>query len=294
MLKKLVLSAIVLGLTACSAPQADKRGAPDAPSPNQPMEPSDPSRGPASIDDEGGDAGEGMFGLDDAAELEVVTDFLYPDDDYKPEDDEPPVGILLLSETQTAKNAFLCDGYLRELRTYEEAKAEAPDSDFLITYWPLETAPESFDSCDQLMAHYDYARAAEIRANYGLLEIEGPVVVAVDFAGDSVFLDLTDATAEASRDALKSWLSLALEESNVADTAPGAGDDNVESAHDMPSASDAGRLNLSSFTTKVKQKLLTGGGAGMIMSERRLGDGRLLYAYKDPDTGYSIGSTIRF
>ena len=90
------------------------------------------------------------FGFDDATHLEVVTDFLYPDQEYKPAIDAMPVGLLLLSPTQTAKNAFLCDGYLRELRTFEEASAAEPDSDFLITYWLLGNRPADFESCDSL------------------------------------------------------------------------------------------------------------------------------------------------
>ena len=233
------------------------------------------------------------FGFDDATHLEVVTDFLYPDQEYKPAIDAMPVGLLLLSPTQTAKNAFLCDGYLRELRTFEEASAAEPDSDFLITYWLLGNRPADFESCDSLLNSYDWQRASELRSLYGLNEFQGPVIVAVDAANDTVFLDLTDATPEAARVALKSWLSLALEESNsangdeadIAEIGAGVAATGVASAH---------AFTLASFSSRIKSRMLTDGGSGLAVTEHLVGDGRRLYAYKDPDTGYRVGSSIRF
>lgn len=309
MIRQLLIAAAALTIWACSAPMQesipeDRPGPvePDRPQPPSPPPPEDiigetgdiPSRGPASEDRDLGDEKE-TAGFDEAVRLEVVTDFLYPGEAFRPAEGAPPVGVLLLSATQTAKNAFLCDGYLRELRTYEEAKAAEPDSEFLITYWPLAATPEGFDSCDKLMEGYDFQRASRIRTLYGLGDIEGPVVLAVDSAGQSVFLDLTDATPEASRAALNSWLALALEASEDDDMEAGAQPRaGIGAGAAAVGAGGARNLTLAAFSSRIKTRLLTSGGEGLSVTERKTGDGRTLFAYKDPDTGYRIGSSIRF
>ena len=269
---------LALALTACGAPQSDQ-------SVSEAPPPSESAEMPDAAPDRGG------VGFEDAVQLEAVTDFLYPSQDFMPEDGAMPVGVVLLSPDMDFKNAALCDAYVKDLRTYEEASEASPDADFLITYWPLKAEPESFSSCDALRANYDYERAADLKARYGLAEATGPVFLAVDSSGDAVFLDLSDATAEATREAVTRWLALALESSedepsDDTDEAASGGDSPAELA-DGPAA----RFSLAGFSRKIRDRLLSPGGEDAI--ETQIG-GRTLFALSDPGTGYRIGSTIRF
>ena len=252
-------------------------------------EPNVPSSEP---DNQAADVDEPDIVFDDVKRLEVVTEYLWRSDELVVSEDGLPVGILLLSSTQTAKNAFLCDGFLRELRTHAEAKAAAPDDDFFVTYWPLQTRPASFESCDILLNHYDYSRAAQIRTLYGVADIEGPVLLAVDASNNSVFLDLTEASPEAARGALHSWLEMALEDKNASqdeDELVGVGEGVAAEAQ-----SSAHRFTLVAISDRIKSRVLTNEGAALAMNERQLADGRTLFSYHDPESGIRIGSTIRF
>ncbi|ACT60660.1 hypothetical protein [Hirschia baltica] len=287
----IALSALFLSVFtfACSAPPEDSYPSetqedfpPPPPPPPPPVlpEPDEDMGMEASSDDE--------VALDEVASLEVVTDFLRADEGFLPKEGELPVGLVLFDKSEELKNAVLCDAYTKELRTHAEAKADAPDQDFFVTYWLLKDEPGNFSSCDALRDAYDYERAEKIKSDYGLEDTKGPVFLAVDANGDSVFLDLSDADMAATRAAVDQWLILALESS----------DDTEEMVNEEAFAeAEVGqvtqsRFSLASFSVKVKSKLLTMETTDLL-EETQVKD-RKLFAYNDPDTGYRLGSTLRF
>ena len=259
MLKRLLVGAVVaLAMAACSAPMNE------APMQDRGEE----GRAPAAN------------GFEDALELEVVTDFLYPEQDYIPAENEMPVGLVLLTRGDFARNGALCDAFTKELRTYEEASAADPEADFLITYWLLALDPGDTTDCQMLRQTYDFDRAAAIKAQYGLQDATGPVFLAVDSAGNTIFLDLSDATPEATREAVDQWLKLALDAS-------------ADAEDEGETAAPASRFSLTSFAANMKVRLLSGAGSEIEAQETTIG-GRQFFAYNDASTGYRVGSTIRF
>ncbi len=275
---------------ACSAPPGDSypnEMPPPAPAPPPPPsmpapvlpEPDDETGMEASSDEE--------IALDEVASLEVVTDFLRVGEGFLPKKGELPVGLVLFDKDEELKNAVLCDAYTKELRTHAEAKADAPDQDFFVTYWLLKSEPDNFSSCDALRDSYDYERAEKIKSEYGLGDTEGPVFLAVDANGDSVFLDLSDADLAATRAAVDQWLILALESSSNTEEMADETFADAESEQVRPS-----RFSLASFSVRVKTKLLSIETTDS-PEETQVND-RKFFAYNDPDTGYRLGSTLRF
>lgn len=286
------LSLVVFG---CSAPQGDMAPAHEEPppmaEPPQPREPQRTEHPPAASPDDVAGMEPSLpeeIDLESVSSSEVVTDFLYPDRDFKPKLGELPTGVVLFDRGEELKNAVLCDAYTKELRTHEEAKAAAPEQDFFVTYWLLANQPENFSSCDALRDAYDYDRAEQIKSEYGLSDAKGPVFLAVDANGDSVFLDLSEADLAATRSAVDEWLKLALansETSNeVVDTT--ATDERVETSQPQS------RFSLVSFSSNIKAKLISAETGISVDSAKE--DGTMLFAYSDPDTGYRLGSTVRF
>ncbi len=225
-------------------------------------------------------------GFEDVANLEVVTDFLAADADFRPKAGELPVGLVLFDRNEELKNAILCDAYTKELRTHAEAKAASPEQDFFVTYWMLKETPADWESCDALRAAYDYDRAAAIKAEYGLSGTSGPVFLAVDSAGDSVFLDLSNADLATARSAVEKWLVLALESSEEGDAEtidPETGEENTSTT---PS-----RFTLASFSASVRDRVISGQG---VTSQSQMANGATLFAYADTSSGVRMGTTIRF
>ncbi len=225
-------------------------------------------------------------GFEDALALEIVTDFLYPEHDYVPVAGEMPVGLVLLSRDDTNRNGALCEAFTKELRTYAEASAADPDAEFLITYWLLAVEPTDTSDCHQLRTTYDFDRAADLKAQYGLEAATGPVFLAVDSDGNTVFLDLSEASVAATRDAVDNWLKLALDASTQPPVAR-----LPEDGSDAPTPS---RYNLASFTYNMRARLLTNTASASNAPTESVIGGRQFFAYNDPTTGYRIGSTIRF
>lgn len=227
--------------------------------------------------------------ITNASQLEVVTDFLRPTQPFEAKVDKLPVGVLLLSKDDDMKSAILCDAFVKDLRTYAEAKEDSPEKDFFVTYWLLKEQPESTKNCSDLRAAYDFERAAEIKAQYGLQAVTGPVFLAIDANGDSVFLDLTDAGLDATRAAVTQWLTLALEASQPVQS------DDLADVGDAEPKTVSGRYALGGFTLKMKSRMMSETSTRQLSNAYGGGDsGIQLFAYADTETGYRIGSTIRF
>ncbi|MFC7292484.1 hypothetical protein [Hirschia litorea] len=292
---KLFLAGLCLVMVGCS--QNDGVGSPPPPSPAPPP-PAAPAPAPLPLPPpvmDFPDRAEGEPAFDDAVSLEIVTDFLSSDRDFKPNKGELPIGLVLFDRGEELKNAVICDAYTKELRTYSDAVIDSPDQDFFVTYWLLKDQPADFSSCDALRQSYDYDRAAAIKAEYGLSDTAGPVFLAVDSDGNSVFLDLSAASLEATRSAVDQWLVLALEASAEAEVQEAMVDDepmeSVNADGDATTPMVSSRFSLASFSTGMKAKFLTDGNS--TVSETKKGN-TTLFAYSDSGTGYRIGSTLRF
>ncbi len=286
---KLILAGLCLVIIGCS--QSDEVGSPPPPPPPPPAAPA-PLPPPMM---ELPDSTEDEQAFEEAVSLEIVTDFLMADQDFKPNKGDLPIGLVLFDRGEELKNAVICDAYTKELRTYSDAVIDSSDQDFFVTYWLLKDQPAHFSSCDALRQSYDYDRAAAIKAEYGLSDTAGPVFLAVDSDGNSVFLDLSAASLEATRSAVDQWLVLALEASAETEVQEAMADDepmeSVNADRDATTPNVSSRFSLASFSTGMKAKFLTDGNA--TVSETKKG-GATLFAYTDSGTGYRIGSTLRF
>ncbi len=301
---------------------APTRGIPTAPPPPVIAQPQLPMQGsvPEPMETRSLEIEPG--GLADVASLEIVTDLLTPDQDYRPAAGDLPRGVVLLSRQSFQRNALLCDAFTRKLRTHTEALAEAPDKDFFVTSWLLAFGVADTESCAELMNAYDYDRASDIKQAFGLQDAEGPVLLAVDDNGDSVFLDLSGADDAHVSTAITQWLSLALDASDtdavlVEDGAPPIapfGDNSAVDPRDPEQSALGGeaeaataasaegeepepRFTLANLMSGLNKRLL--GDQDHELTPISLDDsenetGVQLFAYEDINTGYRIGSTIRF
>ncbi len=161
----------------------------------------------------------GRFPLPD--DYEIVSSLLIRDSGYRPEmdidylpkTDGMPTGVVILNDNNRNKNQEVCEalfGKYSTVPTENEAEAENPARDFLVTYW-LSVAPvPEGASCKRYLDEYDYARADNIRETYGIGNLRGPVFLAVDRSGESLFLDLSDASRAEVFTATSNWMELAL------------------------------------------------------------------------------------
>lgn len=197
--------------TACAAlfiaSCASTDGATEAP----PFSPSAPL--PDASDSGSADSVRGRFRLPSEG-YEIVSSLLKPGVSYEPKDDGMPTGVVLLNSSNRNKNRQVCNALFSEqhatVATEAEARAEDPDGDFLVTYWlTLNHLPQG-SSCAAYLDDYHYDRAAYIRRVYGIGEDAGPVFLAIDASGETLFLDLTDASELEVFRATSDWMELAL------------------------------------------------------------------------------------
>jgi hypothetical protein len=148
------------------------------------------------------------------AGYEIVSHVLTPTESYLPRRDGMPTGIVLLDVRERAKNQSLCKALLgartATVKTEAQARRDNPTGDFLVTNWPVTGPVAHEDDCVELLAKYDFDRAARVKGAYALNQSRGPFFLALDPTGEIVFLDLKDASAEEVFKATSDWMKLAL------------------------------------------------------------------------------------
>ncbi|MEP7210118.1 MAG: hypothetical protein ABI740_04715 [Alphaproteobacteria bacterium] len=148
------------------------------------------------------------------AGYEIVSHVLTPTESYLPKRDGMPTGVVLLDVREKAKNQNLCKALLgtqtATVRTDAAARRANPNGDFLVTNWPVSGVVANQGDCVELLAKYDFDRAARIKNAYAIGGSRGPVFLALDPTGEIVFLDLKDASADAVFKATSDWMKLAL------------------------------------------------------------------------------------
>lgn len=157
-------------------------------------------------------------------DYEIVSNVLEPTGSYLPGADLMPTGVVLLEEGARARNQQLCLALLGEdtatVPTEAVARARDPSGNYLVTHWLTRSPVADEGDCDELLARYDFERAARIKQTYALNDSRGPVFLALDPTGAIMFLDLEDADPEEVYEATADWMSLALQ---APQTGPDAG-----------------------------------------------------------------------
>ncbi len=274
------ISMLVLAaaLTACSAPEpasdgaaSEDVGAVPPPPPPPPPSPTRPDQEPASqVGGSSETAAPGSAsqpGVALPADYEIVSNVLLPTQSYLPGADNMPTGVVLLDARASDRNEALCLALLGDrtatVRTETEARADDPEGDYLVTHWLTRSAVADEGNCGQLLAGYDFERAARIKQTYALNNSRGPVFLALDPTGAIMFLDLEDASSNQVFQATADWMSLALK-------APQTGPDAGKPPQARGIAASANRLFAS----------IAGGFASLVGSEEPT-----LVRFNDPVTG---------
>lgn len=93
-------------------------------------------------------------------QLPVTRSYLFPGLSYRPADDIPN-GVVLLARGDDEKNRALCEGFITLPDDVEFGKSN-PDSPAVQTYWLLNAYVSDAKDCGQILASYDFDRAASI------------------------------------------------------------------------------------------------------------------------------------
>ncbi len=144
----------------------------------------------------------------------IVSDRLAPGASYHPHAVGTPTGVVLLDEGDTEQNEAVCTAMFNtstgSMPTLDQARKADPNGNFLITYWMLADDRPQDGSCFFLMEAYDYTRAAAIKAQYGLSQQDGPIILALDTSGQSMFFSLGDTAPQAVFSAVRNWKYFAI------------------------------------------------------------------------------------
>lgn len=89
-------------------------------------------------------------------------------------------GYFVFSQRPTpqtlARHILACEEFIRLLASREEVFSISP-RDLMVTHWPVVDAAQQ-EVCDELVANYDYSRAARIAIAVGKGGAEGPILAA--------------------------------------------------------------------------------------------------------------------
>jgi hypothetical protein len=125
-------------------------------------------------------------GIPAVENAQVARAFLTKGEEYKPFQDNLPFGLVLLKKGDDARNAAVCSAFVNGIPTPEDVLQANPDASIILTYWLLKdplSGTEELD-CKNLLADYDFKRAAKLRNSYGRASATGPIFLGLQLNKD--------------------------------------------------------------------------------------------------------------
>lgn len=129
----------------------------------------------------------------------------------------PPVGQLsavaiLTKDTKKSRRMEMCEAW-RAMPTTVAMAADSPGAPVNATYWPISRTVAAEANCTELVAAYDYDRAAVVASRFGALGAAGPGLVVIQDPSHSFFMDMSRANGRTIDQGMKNWYAVSVDAS---------------------------------------------------------------------------------
>lgn len=152
----------------------------------------------------------------DAAKLSgaraLARSVLEPGVSYMPPAGQLSAVAILTNNTKKSRRTEMCEAW-RSMPTTAAMAADSPGAPVNATYWPVSRAVAANASCAELVAAYDYDRAAVVASRFGALGAEGPGLVVIQDPSHSFFMDMSKANGRTIDQAMKNWYAVSVDAS---------------------------------------------------------------------------------